>query len=292
MKPVFFSGRAKQLPYLSDYLAAIQLRENVSGKRVGIVGGIMGAFAGVAGAVFGILAGTGVIQPSAGAIVLAVFGLQAAMWGGIGAYWISEKRRAESLIPNRDLFREVKPHLQAMHGALMRKRLHRDLAPTAAALLEEGARQWTRIIGALSTAFWQDPDLAEHWKGIRDHAAAGADRAMLELLLLLQSSFKPNSGPQGWQAVMIDVVEQFGGTVAIERGEDLVPVTFDQAREVLVMMSELADEIEQSSKELISSGVEQADDMLRSRLAMSQTLQELRAVREAESELKQNLSDR
>ena len=114
---------------------------------------------------------------------------------------------------------------------------------------------------------------------------------MLELILLLQTSFQPNSGPQGWQAVVVDVVEQLGGSIKVERGEDLLPVTFDQAHQVLKMMSELADEVERASKDLISSGVDEADDKLRSRLAMGQTLQELRAVREAEDELKQNLGD-
>lgn len=289
---MFFSGRQKQLPFLSEYLNALITRGRVDGGRLGIAGAIMGVGGGMAGAALGILAGTGILQMSGPAIAASVIGLQAAMWSGFGIFYVSEKRKATEKIPNRELLKEVQPLAAQMHTSLMRRRLHRDLAPTAAALLEEGARQWARIARALSTAFWQDEELADHWKTIRDHAAAGSDRAMLELLLLLQTSFRPNSGPQGWQAAVIDVVESFGGTVEIERGDDLLPVTFDQARELLAMMAELADEVERSSRELISSGVEAADDKLRSRLAIGQTLQELRAVREAEDELRQNLGDR
>lgn len=288
---MFFSGRAKQLPFFSDYLTALVSRGRVDGGRMGLAGAAMGVFGGLAGAAIGVLGGTGILQMSGPAIAGSVIGLQAAMWTGFGLFYMSEKRKATQQIPNRELLREVQPVAAQMHISLMRRKLHRDLAPTAAALLEEGARQWTRVTRALSTAFWQDPDIAEHWRSIRDHAGESVDRAMLELLLLLQSSFKLGSGPQGWQGAVIDVVEQFGGQVQIERGDDLLPVTFDQARAVLSMMAELADEVEKSSKELISSGVDAADDKLRSRLAMGQTLQELRSIREAENELRQNLSE-
>jgi hypothetical protein len=103
---------------------------------------------------------------------------------------------------------------------------------------------------------------------------------------------QPNSAPQNWQTVVADVVEQLGGTVKIERDDDFLPVTTNQAHEVLKTMAELADEVEQASRELISTSVDQPDDKLRSRLAMGQTLQELRAVREAENELRQNAGER
>lgn len=289
---MFFSGRAKQLPYFSEYLAAVISRGRVDQSRVGAAGAILGVATGVTGATFGTLAGIGVIHPSGGTIAAVVIGLQVAMWSAFGAFYSSEKRKAAGRVPNRELLKDVEPQMKALHLSLMRRRLHRDLTPTAAAILEEGARHWTRITRALSTSFWQDGDLADHWRSIRDNAAAGVDRAMLELILLLQTSFQPNSGPQGWQAVVVDVVEQLGGSIKLERGEDLLPVTFDQAHQVLKMMSELADEVERASKDLISSGVDEADDKLRSRLAMGQTLQELRAVREAEDELRQNLGDR
>jgi hypothetical protein len=289
---VFFSGRNKQLPFFSEYLATLVNRGKVDGARIGVAGAVLGTLGGLTGAVVGILGGTGVIQFSGPGIAAFVFGVQAATFLGIYGVWVSEKKKANSQIPNQELFKEVRPIGLEMNQSLMRRKLHRDITPTAATILEEGARQFARVTQALSGSFWQDPDLADHWKSIRDHAAAGVDRAMLELILLLKSSFKPNSGPSGWQGVVVDVVEQLGGTVEIERGDDLMPVTFEQAQQVLLTMSELADEIEQASKDLIAEGVIEADDKLRSRLAISQTIQELRAVREAEEELKRNLGDR
>ncbi len=289
---MFFNGRNKQLPYFSDYLTDLIARGNVNNARIGIAGGVFGALGGLTGATFGILAGTGAIHLSQPAIVSMILGIQGLTFLGIFGVWMAEKKKAISRMRNQELYKEVKDVATQMHLSLMRRKLHRDISPTAAAILEEGSRHWTRIARATNTAFWQDPNLADHWRNIRDQASAGVDRAMLELILLLQTSFRPNSGPQGWQGVVVDVVEQLGGRVDIERGDDLLPVTFDQAQQLLQVMSELADEVERSSRELITAGVESADDKLRSRLAISQTLQELKAVREAEDELRQNIGDR
>ncbi|MCC7435549.1 MAG: hypothetical protein IT363_12760 [Methanoregulaceae archaeon] len=283
---MFFSGRSKQLPFLSDYLQEVAKRENVDQRRLGFAGAIIGVTAGLMGAAFGALAGTGVIQ--FGVTNIAVWmGLNLLTLAGFGAFYLSERKRRVDALPNKDVFRDAKPFINELNGSLQRRRLHRELSPTAGALLEEAARNWRRVISALATPFWTDPELPEHWKSIRDHAFQSADRAMLELLLLLKSCYQPNAGPQGWQSVVIDVVEQFGGTVNITRGEDLLPVTFDEATETVTMLSHLADEVESASKELIASGVGQ-EDHLRSRLAMTQTLNELRMVREAEQELEQN----
>lgn len=280
---MFFSGRSKQLPFLSDYLQEVQKRENVDQRRMGIAGAVIGTTAGLLGAGFGVLAGTGMIDVGLTNIMVWM-GLNAATMVGFGAFYLSERKRRHDSLPNQDVYKIAKPFLNELNASLQRRRLHRELSPTAGALLEEAARNWRRVINALATPFWTDADLPEHWQTIREHAFQGADRAMLELLLLLKACFEPNAGPQGWQSVMIDVVEQFGGTVNIQRGDDLMPVTFDEAADTVTMLSQLADEVESASKDLIASSVG-TDDQLRSRLAMSQTLNELRMVREAEQEL-------
>lgn len=283
---MFFSGRSKQLPFLSEYLQETAKRESVDQRRIGIAGAIIGASAGLMGAGFGILAGMGAIDVGLPNI-LVWLGLNAATLVGFGAFYLAERRRRHEALPNKDVYATAKPFIAELNGSLHRRRLHRELSPTAGALLEEAARNWRRVTNALATPFWTDPDLPEHWKSIRDHAFQGADRAMLELLLLLKSCYEPNKANQGWESWIADVVEQFGGTIKIARGEDLLPVTFDEATETLSMLSSLADEVESASKELIASGVGN-EDHLRSRLAMSQTLTELRLVREAEKELEQS----
>lgn len=280
---MFFSGRSKQLPFLSDYLQDMAKRESVDQRRMGIAGAIIGVSAAVMGATYGALAGMGVIVPNA-TNMLVWLGLNGLTLAGFGAFYLSERKRRTESLPNRDLYKEVRPLVTELNGSLQRRRLHRDLTPTAGALLEEGARNYRRVMNALATPFWSDKDLPEHWTRIRDGAFQSADRAMMELLLLLKSCYQPNAGPQGFQSVMIDVVEQFGGTVNIHRGEDLLPVTFDEATETVTMLSQMADEVENASKELIASGVGN-EDHLRSRLAMSQTMSDLKMIREAEQEL-------
>lgn len=284
---MFFSGRSKQLPFLSDYLQEVAKRENVDQRRMGIAGAVIGVTAAIMGAGFGILAGTGAISVGV-TNILVWLGLNAATLIGFGAFYLSERRRRHESLPNKDVYRTAKPFLNELNSSLQRRRLHRELSPTAGALLEEAARNWRRVMNALATPFWTDQDLPEHWQNIREHAYQSADRAMLELLLLLKSCFQPNNAPQGWQSAVIDLVEQFGGTVNITRGDDLMPVTFDEATETLTMLSQLADEVEAASKELIATSVG-SEDQLRSRLAMSQTLNELRMVREAEQELDRNV---
>lgn len=283
MGDVFFSGRSKQLPFLSDYLQDIQKRESVDQRRMGIGGAIIGVTAALLGTGFGVLAGMGAIKIGVGNLMVWM-GLNAAMLVGFGAFYLSERKRRHASIPNKDVYKIARPILTELNQSLQRRRLHRELSPTAAALLEEAARNWRRVMNALATPFWTDEDLPEHWQSIREHAYQSADRAMLELLLLLKGCFQPNAAPQGWQSAIIDIVEQFGGTVNITRGEDLMPVTFDEASDTVTMLSQLADEVESASKELIASSVGN-DDQLRSRLAMSQALAELRMVREAEQEL-------
>lgn len=283
---MFFSGRSKQLPFLSDYLQEMAKRESVDQRRMGIAGAIIGVSAAVMGATYGALAGMGVIVPNA-SNMLVWLGLNGLTLAGFGAFYLSERKRRTESLPNRDLYKEVRPLVADLNGSLQRRRLHRDLTPTAGALLEEGARNHRRVMNALATPFWSDKELPEHWVRIRDGAYQSADRAMMELLALLKSCYQPNAGPQGFQSVVIDVVEQFGGTIDIHRGEDLLPVTFDEATETVTMLSQMADEVENASKELISSAAG-TDDHLRSRLAMSQTLSDLKMIREAEQELERS----
>ena len=110
---------------------------------------------------------------------------------------------------------------------------------------------------------------------------------MLELILLLQSGFRPNTGGRNWESVVVDVVEQFGGKVTINRDDEMVPITYQQARDLLLVLNELADEIESSTRDL-SEVSSITDDRMRARLAMNQTVQELKAIREAEEELRQS----
>lgn len=283
---MFFSGRSKQLPFLSDYLQEMAKRESVDQRRMGIAGAIIGVSAAVMGATYGALAGMGVIVPNA-SNMLVWLGLNGLTLAGFGAFYLSERKRRTESLPNRDVYKDVRAFVAELNGSIQRRRLHRDLSPTAGALLEEGARNYRRVMNALATPFWADADLPEHWARIRDGAFQSADRAMMELLLLLKSCYQPNAGPQGFQSVMIDVVEQFGGTIDIHRGEDLMPVTFDEATETVTMLSQMADEVENASKELIASGVG-TDDHLRSRLAMSQTMSDLKMIREAEQELERS----
>ncbi len=247
----------------------------------------MGVTLGTVGALFGIMAATHVISPSAIEVVTFILGSQLLAWAGFATVYVSQVSKAQARNPNFKLYKEVRPITMQLQQSLVRRRLHRDLSSSTATVLEEGARQWSRVQNALKSPFWQDSNLPEHWRALRDQASQNAERAMLELILLLQSGFRPNTGGRNWESVVVDVVEQLGGKVTVNRDDEMVPITYQQARELLVVLSELADEIESSTRDL-SEVSSMTDDRMRARLAMNQTVQELKAIREAEEELRQS----
>src|SRR5687768_6446445 len=90
---MFFSGRSKHLPNLSEYLEKKVQEQRARGARMGIVGGIIGTVGGLTGAALGILGGTGVIAFSTGGVVAAVIGLNLLCWAGVLAFYIWDRKR-------------------------------------------------------------------------------------------------------------------------------------------------------------------------------------------------------
>ncbi|HZH99241.1 MAG TPA: hypothetical protein VEX38_09740, partial [Fimbriimonadaceae bacterium] len=142
---MFFSGVSKHLPHLSRYLNYVVSRDRLNVGGEGWFAGLVGASTGLGvAAVFG-LANAGVISANAPGPSAAILLPLAGIWGGIIA-WSARKRRKEQMTPDYRLFQEAGEVAREMHSSLSRRRLHRELHPGVADLLEESARNWCRTM--------------------------------------------------------------------------------------------------------------------------------------------------
>lgn len=253
---------------------------------MGLVGGIVGSIGGLAGALLGIFLAVGLITMPASGIVFSVIALNLVAWLVILGFWLKERRKLERHDTDAQLYKEAIEVAQTMVQSLNRRRLHRELNGSVAGMLEESARNWSRIVGALGNTFWTSENLPVHWAAVRDQSAQAANRGMAELLVLCKTSFLPNNrGPQ-WQEVVEDVLETYV-TGPLKSPNDLLPVSFDQAREIAERLKLLAGEVERASREI--SKDDAVMEGFRSRSALDMALSDLRSIQEAETELRQNL---
>lgn len=180
--------------------------------------------------------------------------------------------------------REAREVAVTMRKCLDLRRLHRDLDEGSLVLLEECARYWGRVKAAFDSGFWARTDLPGAYTLARKAALQAADEGMRDVLLL----YRPNLPMNVTSRAAFDYVEEalekvvFGGPGA---GSHL-PTAFGPAREIADRLRAVAVEAEQMAEDAGRERVV-ADGSLSN--SLEATLGELRAIRQAEDELRQNL---
>lgn len=277
--------RTKHYPYLADYLDVrlAEIREGYA--KIGIFGGIAGAVAGLLGAAFGILAGTGVIAPSTGAIVATILLLNVGTWLAIGGFYLALRKRKELASTSRVHQKESERVAKEMVQSLNRRKLHKELDPAAGRLLEEASRNFIRVRKALDTPFWAGEDLPAHWKGLRDQALLASSQAMDEVLVIFAGCMRRPAANTGFFDFIEDVVDNFKGGSIPE--SDTIPAGYEQAREIAERLKLLAGEAEQATGQVFRDATV-ADDFIASQ-SLESCLSELKTIRKAEDELRENL---
>jgi hypothetical protein len=202
--------------------------------------------------------------------------------------WMLRSQRKTVVPGSTSLHDAAVEFAHTMMPSISKHRLHRDLNPAAAQLLEESARNWNRIESSLNTPFWSSEVLPAHWKTIRAQSKNAADSAMEELMVLLRDGYMPNASKPGWEEVIEDVVETY--VTGPRRRGGQMPVAFDQAREIAEKLKLLASEVEQSSRQLVTDGQMPTD--FSSANALDLALNDFRTVREAEHELTEDVQQR
>lgn len=277
-------NRSKHYPHLGDYLD-VRLAEMRQGYNYGVAGGVIGGIAGLLGALFGILVGTGVVNPSSGVIVAVWFFLNIIISLAIGAFFLSHKKRRERQNAARNHQKDSEKVAKDMLQSVGRRKLHKELDPVAGRLLEEGCRNFMRIQKALDTAFWAGEDLPAHWQGFRDQARLVSNQAMDEILVIFAGCMSKPPANTGFFDFIEDVVDNFkGGSIP---DSDTIPAGYEQAREIAERLKLLASEVEDATGHVFKDATV-ADDFI-STANLESTLNELRTIRKAEDELRENL---
>jgi len=278
------ANRAKQFPYLMEYIQYVEdhpsshWHSDLTAKAIGLGVGIS-LFVGILAAAFdpsrqsGHLA-TGI---AATAVTLGAY--------FIGIYAITETRRARDKNPEVELRREAKQVARRLEACAEKKRLHRDLSIEVSTLLEEAARNWHRARTALESPYWKRADLPQHLRAARDQSLLAIDQGMQEMLVLFATSVPAK--PDKWSFSEV-VDEAVGQDIFTTSGRlDHISPFFDDARGVAGKLMELADQVESVSRQL--AGQELISGAPKPGSALEATLAELRQLKQAEDELRQDL---
>jgi hypothetical protein len=274
---MLFSDRPKQLPYLSDYLQIAASRRpaiQTGNIQVGFTAIVLGGMATILCALTGVVALPTMLF--AGVAAMGGYMLGARTGGKLAA-----KRPNDEELLLEQQSREVVLRMSAL---LNKRRLHRDLGPDVAAILEEAAAQWCRARTALLSPYWNRPEMSLHMQQIRDNSMKAAERTMQELLILFSTSVPEQPGSWNLAEVADEVL---GKDIFAARADRQMSPFFDQAITLADELKSLADEAETISRQLISDPNLGAESL--PGVALRNTLSELRSLRQAEEELRQDL---
>jgi len=198
---------------------------------------------------------------------------------------VSKTRRARENDPLLEMKREAKQVAERLEACVRRKRLHRDLSAEVSTLLEEGARDWHRARAALESPYWKSAHLPTHLRAVREQSLLAIDQGMQELLVMFATSVPAKPG--NW-SIGERIDEAVGQDIFSSRGRmDHKSPFHEQGRGVAHKLMELADQVESVSRQL--AGQELVTGAPKPGSALEATLQELRQLKQAEDELRQDL---
>lgn len=182
--------------------------------------------------------------------------------------------------------KEAQEAIAFMNGALQRGKLHRRVDRACGVLLEECARHWARVQDALSAPFWQDRDLPLHWKQIRDSSRAAADRAMDDIVVILKPVLESRQPQSGVHEIVGDLLESVFN-VQTDGPIEPLPRQYLPARDVARKLMALADEVEAATDSARNDPA--FAEHFSQNTQIDQVLLNLREIRQAESELHQEV---
>lgn len=275
---MFFRTSQKRFPNLCRYVDHAVARQSPVGQEVGAVS--MMTLAGLAlpaAAVFAFVLGSPIL-----AIVSSLVGVVAAVSGSKMFKKVKtddDRVNAEAMEAN-----------QLLGEALKRGKLHRVTGDATTALLEECARHWCRAHAALESPFWTSPNLPAHYRSVREQTAKAADRAMDEAVVLLHKElaipFREGIADR------MSVSELVEGVFGIQLPDanaapSQLPFGYHNVRQLGEKLRDLADSVESLTLEVAKDPSVRSE--FQAETALDLCISELRSIRQAETELRQNL---
>lgn len=259
---MFYGGRAKQMPYFSDYVAS-----RVEARRASTLRGHRWV-----GLRFGVpmIAGGALLMalrmPQV-AILLVLLGIL-----GLYAYPELAKMRDQR---EAALRRDALEHL---HQLLLDRKLHRALEPALMEVLESGARAYRDAKQRLESPLW-NAQSGGHWSSLSGHLSQAMDTAMEDLCLIAAASVRPVPTTNALQDLVDDVAQ------AIHPAPTEWTPEMERARQLAEKLVRVAAEVERSTQDVKPSLAGRMD----SDIALDAALGELKTLREAEKELNQDV---
>lgn len=214
---------------------------------------------------------------------------------------LSKFLRKPKLSPTELERREKISRAIAQFTNLSRERkLHKSMDPAILQLLEAASFHWTRLKSLLDSPSWTGASVGDHWKTIRAQSWQAANHAMEELVLMSTSCIGEPQGDKqrAVKEIMgdfrdLDFMDALQGLSRIANSDwsdysyrsPNAPLLFEPGRLLAEKIKTLADEIERTTSSVnpeaqVYSTQNAAD-------SLDGILSEIRAVREAETELQQ-----
>lgn len=270
---MFFKTSYKRYPNLSRYVDAASARQMTTPAEVGAI--TLLALAGLSAPV-AILMGFMLPNIFAGLLIGAL-----GMAAGFKGFKTLQAARQD---PDR-LSVEAAEANTVLSEALKKNRLHRVAGDASVAILEECSRHWARVRHALESPFWSSPNLPLHYQSVREQSARAADRAMDEVLVMVRPELEDDSRQRG----VAEFVEEVLDTYVLQRPKDAgtLPMAYGQIRMLAEKLKDLADNVETLTLEVAKDPSIASE--FKAEAALDLCIGELRSIRQAETELRQNL---
>ncbi|MBI1756889.1 MAG: hypothetical protein HYR64_07270 [Fimbriimonas ginsengisoli] len=269
---MFFRPSHHDYPNLAEYLRTLRRQNERASEVVAVIAVVVG---------LGVSFAFALLMREIGGEGFSRFGVLG-LFAGLGlAFWFTrrQKTRPEALLA------EAREVAKDMSTRLERGRLMRDLGQPSMDVLEECARGWAKVNQLLGTPFWRDADIPVHYRTIRETVLNSVEGAMAEAILLFRNNLSDSHGLSDLKAMAGEVLEEvvFGKP----RLPQHLPSGFGPARELADKMRLLVNEVEtvaqRAQEELAPLGPATAS------ASLDLCIGELRSIRQAEAELRQNL---
>lgn len=266
-----FDGGAKQFPHLTRFLQRFLSRRFApptewSAAKIGFI----------ALAVIAVNVALGI-----GRIEAAAVGLIAVVAGAVFVFGRGSRREPT---PEQRFMMEAQAAASVMDQCIQKRRLHRDLDAGSLTLLEECARNWQRVQTTFSSGYWDGEDLPLHYRTAKEQALKAVDSGMAEVVLMYRECLPEVVKGRDAMDFVEEAVEKY--VLKEPRNPGFPPPVFDKARKVAEKMRQLATEAEDLAR-TAETDMPAAGSLPGSALDLS--IGELRSIRTAEDELRQNL---
>jgi hypothetical protein len=290
---VFNDRRGKRLPHFREYLKKVYSRSDDESSTAAVLGCAVVPLA---------MVGTGLFAAQFmhwGLAALAGFFVGGPLAGGLLAYLWHRLARPKTAEEKRR--RELTQALDAYRQPAEKGRLHKELDPTAAQLLEAAAYYWEQIGVLLNRPPWVGEE-SKPYSAIREQALAAANEAMLEASALCvpclgkPAKEKKDRLKEAFEDLadldIIDALEGFRQVARADSAADAhhsphIRLVFEPVRQYAEKLKSLNHELEELSAKMMAARPAGATSTLTGGAAttIDLVLSEIRLVRQAESEL-------